>query len=119
VRILRVALALLIAATLVAAATHVSATSTGSPSAAPCTSSALGGAVNGAFRVLSVQSFGCEGDFAYLWATVGTDEADAIGVTEVLAYTTVTERWALVSREKWCHPGLMPEFIYRQGCFSN
>jgi hypothetical protein len=68
--------------------------------------------------VLSVQQFGCQGKFAYLWATVGTNEADAIGVTEVLEFTT-SQRWRLVSRATYCHPGLMPEFIYKQGCFSN
>jgi hypothetical protein len=111
--------ALLIAAALVGAAAHVSATSAPSPSAAPCTSSALSEAVHGAFTVLSVQNFGCEGRFAYLWATVGTNEADAIGVTEVLEYSTLRDRWSLVSRERWCHPGLMAEVVYRQGCFSN
>jgi hypothetical protein len=65
-----------------------------------------------------VQQFGCEGRFAYLWATVGTNEADAIGVTEVLTFAP-SQRWKLVSRAKYCHPTLMPEFIYKLGCFSN
>jgi hypothetical protein len=39
-----------------------------------CSSPVLSEAVHGAFRVMSVQNFGCAGDFAYLWATVGTNE---------------------------------------------
>ena len=117
-RIVRLLVALAIAVALVVAVIHTSETSTSSPLAAPCSSSALSGSVNGAFRVLSVQQFGCQGRFAYLWATVGTNEADAIGVTEVLRFTT-SQRWTLVSRARYCHPGVMPEVIYKQGCFSN
>lgn len=117
-RNVRLLVALVIAVALVVAATHATETSTRSPLAAPCSASALGGAVDGAFRVLSVQQFGCEGRFAYLWATVGTNEADAIGVTEVLTFAP-SQRWKLVSRAKYCHPTLMPEFIYKLGCFSN
>lgn len=112
-------MALVLAAALVVSAWHATERSTTGPLAVPCSSSSLSAAVNGAFRVLSVQQYGCAGHFAYLWATVGTDEADAVGVTEVLEFRTVPQRWALVSRAKFCHPGGLPELVYKQGCFSN
>lgn len=104
---------------LVVAATRVSSTPSTSPVASQCSAHALSEGVNGAFRVMSVQNFGCAGDFAYLWATVGTNETDAIGVTEVLRFKFPTQRWSLVSRAKFCHPLDLPTFVYRLGCFSN
>lgn len=68
---------------------------------------------------MSVQNFGCEGQFAYLWATVGTNSVDAIGVTEVLRFKSATQNWTIVSRQKYCHPHDLPTFVYRLGCFSN
>jgi len=119
VRIFRVVSAVLLVAALLWAVAHVSETRSTVRSVAECSSNALSQAVNGAFRVMSVQNFGCAGDFAYLWATVGTNEADAIGVTEVLKFRPSTQHWVLVSREKYCHPSTLPAFIYKQGCFSN
>ena len=118
-RILRLVGAALVLAALGWAVSHVSATSRVGPDAASCSSPALSEALHGAFRVMSVQNFGCERDFAYLWATVGTNEADAIGVTEVLRFKPPTQRWVVVSRAKYCHPTTLPTFVYKQGCFSN
>lgn len=118
-KIFRLASAVLVVAALGWATARVNATTSTSPLAAQCSTAALSEGVNGAFRVMSVQSFGCAGDFAYLWATVGTNETNAIGVTEVLKFTPSTQRWKLVSRLKYCHPTTLPTFIYRQGCFSN
>jgi hypothetical protein len=89
------------------------------PEAALCSPPALSEALHGAFRVMSVQNFGCAQDFAYLWATVGTNEQDAIGVTEVLQFKVPTQRWTVVSRLKYCHPKTLPTFVYKLGCFSN
>jgi hypothetical protein len=84
----------------------------------PCTTSALGHAFRGQFHLASIQNYGCEGQWAYVWATVGTGE-EAIGVTEVLAYTTTSGQWALVSRAVDCKASILPSVIYHQGCFSN
>jgi hypothetical protein len=84
----------------------------------PCTTSALGRAFDGQFHLASIQNFGCEGQWAYVWATVGTGE-QAIGVTEVLAYDATSGRWAIVSRSVDCKASILPDVIYHQGCFSN
>src|SRR5580692_3914415 len=84
----------------------------------PCTTSALGQAFQGQFHLASVQNFGCEGAWAYVWATVGTGE-QAIGVTEVLAFHATSDRWSIVSRSVDCKASILPSVIYHQGCFSN
>jgi hypothetical protein len=84
----------------------------------PCTTSALGEAFIGEFHLASIQQYGCEGEWAYVWATVGTGE-EAIGVTEVLHYKAAGDRWAIVSRVTDCKATILPSVIYRQGCFSN
>jgi hypothetical protein len=84
----------------------------------PCTAAALGEAFNGQFHLDSIQNFGCEGQWAYVWATVGTGE-EAIGVTQVLTYEARSARWAIVSRETDCKATILPSVVYRQGCFSN
>jgi hypothetical protein len=119
VKIIRLACVVVLLAALVVSMTHVSSIASTSPSPAQCSSNSLSEGVNGAFHVMSVQNFGCEADFAYLWATVGTNDVDAIGVTEVLKFNGHTQRWSLVSRAKYCHPHDLPTFVYLQGCFSN
>lgn len=84
----------------------------------PCTTTALGTAFDGQFHLASIQNYGCEAQWAYVWATVGTGE-EAIGVTEVLAYDARSARWAIVSRATDCKATILPSVIYRQGCFSN
>jgi len=84
----------------------------------PCTTSSLGQAFGGQFHLASIQNFGCEGQWAYVWATVGTGE-QAIGVTEVLAYRATSASWVIVSRSVDCKASILPSVIYRQGCFSN
>jgi hypothetical protein len=116
---IRIVVALLVAGALGRAVSGVSTSTYNGPEAASCSSPALSEALHGAFRVMSVQNFGCAQDFAYLWATVGTNEQDAIGVTEVLRFKVPTERWTVVSRLKYCHPTTLPTFVYKLGCFSN
>jgi len=96
------------------------ARSTGSPAPepAPCTAAALGEAFVGPFALRSMDAFGCVGDFAYAWATVGPT-AHEISVTEVLRFGDATRSWAFVSRLAYCTPGALPEKVYRLGCFSN
>lgn len=84
----------------------------------PCTTATLGRAFDGQFHLASIQNYGCEGEWAYMWATVGTGE-EAIGVTQVLAYDAASGRWAIVSRATDCKATILPSVIYRQGCFSN
>lgn len=95
-------------------------TSSSAPAVAqvPCTTGALGSAFGGQLNLSSIQNFGCEGDWAFVWATVGTG-AHAIGVTEVLSYGATRSRWRIVSRATDCKASILPSVIYRQGCFSN
>ncbi len=94
-------------------ATRATATTSGPPSAGPCTASAL---TSNLINVASVQKFGCESTWAYLWATVGVS-GNEIGVTELMAYANGA--WQPVSRATYCHPGSLPEAVYRGACFSN
>jgi hypothetical protein len=109
-------LALVVATSLAAGAAR--ATSSPAPAAAPCTASALGEAFNGALELQSMDAWGCVGSFAYAWATVGSGPSE-VSVTEVLHVDAASERWVLVSRLTYCHPGTLPDPIYRRGCFSN
>jgi hypothetical protein len=84
----------------------------------PCDTTALGQGFEGQFHLSSIQNYGCEGEWAFVWATVGTG-VHAIGVTEVLAFKTVTQRWSIVSRAVDCKASILPNVVYRQGCFSN
>jgi hypothetical protein len=83
----------------------------------PCTTSALGEGFEGQYHLASIQNYGCEGRWAFTWATVGRG-LYAFGVTEVLNYSA-TNGWALVSRSLDCKASILPHVIYRQGCFSN
>jgi hypothetical protein len=96
--------------------TTSSAASAGPP--VPCTTASLGQAFDGQFHLSSIQNYGCEGSWAFVWATVGTGE-EAIGVTEVLAFSTSAQRWSIVSRATDCKASILPDVVYRQGCFSN
>jgi len=112
-----VAAALVLAALVVLSFRTTSSSATVTPQV-PCTTTALGQAFNGQFHLSSIQNYGCEGDWAFVWATVGTGE-HAIGVTEVLTYDSTTQRWAFVSRAADCKATILPSIVYRQGCFSN
>ena len=113
------AAALLVVVALALAVSQVSQKIVVGPESTSCTPSSLSAADHGSFHVMSVDNFGCAGDFAFLWATVGTTEANAIGVTEVLRFSPRSERWSFVSRAKYCHRTTLPYEVYRQGCFSN
>lgn len=86
------------------------------PLSTPCSASAISAHLT---NVLSVQNYGCEAGWAFLWATVGPNESEAVGVTEVLRFSTPRQDWFVVSRLTYCKPGVMPEYVYRLGCFSN
>jgi hypothetical protein len=88
------------------------------PTAVPCNASAVSAPYTGSFKVRSVQSFGCVGQWAYLWATVGKGVQE-IGVTEVLHYETATSSWHNASRERYCVKHRLPTYVQFWGCNSN
>jgi hypothetical protein len=73
---------------------HSSASCGTFPPVVACDASAISAAYH---EVDSVQSFGCAGSYAYLWATVGKGEGE-IGVTEVAHYDPATSSWKNASR---------------------
>jgi hypothetical protein len=114
----RLVVAIVLLAAFVVASVHTTSSSQPAPVAAPCTSVALGDAFAGHFNLTSMQKFGCEGGWAYAWATVGTGE-QAIGVTQVMHFDRASQKWVFVSRERDCTASILPSVVYRQGCFSN
>jgi hypothetical protein len=110
--------ATLLLVALVVASFHTTSSATSAPVAAPCTSDALAEAFTGQLSLTSMQRFGCEGQWAYAWATVGTGQ-QAIGVTQVLRFEPASARWVIVSRERDCKASILPSVVYRLGCFSN
>lgn len=85
------------------------------PPAIACNASAISAAYH---EVDSVQSFGCAGQFAYLWATVGKGEGE-IGVTEVAHYDLSTSSWKNASRLDYCVDHRLPTYVQFWGCNSN
>ncbi len=114
----RFAAAVVVHAALIVLSLRTTSDFTAAEAPVPCTTSALGHAFRGQFHLGSIQNYGCEGRWAYVWATVGTGE-QAIGVTEVLAYNVTGSHWALVSRAVDCKATILPSVVYHQGCFSN
>jgi hypothetical protein len=117
-KLTRLTVAIVLLAALVVASFHTTSRSYSSPVVAPCTSSALAGAFSAQFKLTSIQKFGCEGEWAYAWATVGTGE-QAIGVTQVMHFDQASQQWVFVSRGRDCKASILPSVVYRQGCFSN
>ncbi len=117
-KLVRLVAAAAILIALVVLSFHATCTTASAVPPVPCTTTALGAAFDGQFHLASIQNYGCEAQWAYVWATVGTGE-EAIGVTEVLAYDARSARWAIVSRATDCKATILPSVIYRQGCFSN
>jgi hypothetical protein len=118
VKLVRLVAAGAILVALVALSFQTTCTTASAVPQVPCTTATLGQAFDGQFHLASIQNFGCEGKWAYVWATVGTGE-QAIGVTQVLTYDARAARWAIVSRATDCKATILPSVIYRQGCFSN
>jgi hypothetical protein len=117
-KLTRLIAALVLLAALAVASFHATSSSRRAAAAVPCTSSALGGAFGGHFKLASIQQYGCEGEWAYAWATVGTGE-HAIGVTQVMHFEQAAQRWVIVSRQRDCKASILPSVVYRLGCFSN
>jgi len=117
-RTLRLVVAALVPLALVVLSFRTTTKSATAAPQLPCTPSSLGMAFNGRMKLDSIQQFGCEGKWAYVWATVGTG-LYAFGVTEVLTFDATVHQWKLVSRATDCKASILPSVIYRQGCFSN
>lgn len=107
--------ALVTAAALGLFVSHSSSSARTFPAVVACNASAISSAYH---QVDSVQSFGCAGQFAYLWATVGKGEGE-IGVTEVAHYDLATSSWKNVSRLHYCVDHRLPTYVQFWGCNSN
>jgi hypothetical protein len=117
-RVLRIAGTVLLLVALGVASARTTSASTRPGLAGPCTSDALGAPFGGPLPLVSIDHFACEGAWAFTWATVGTGQ-HKVGVTEVLHFDVGAQRWQFASRAGVCHRGILPEVVYRQGCFSN
>lgn len=117
-RYLRLAASVAVLAVLVLGAGRAGPAVSQRASSSACTPHGISTAFNGHFTLQSIDNFGCAGAWAFVWATVGTGNHE-IGVTEVLRFDASRQSWVMASRLRWCKPGLLPELVYRQGCFSN
>ena len=88
------------------------------PLLVPCSAAALAAPYHGIDKVRGVDSFGCVGHWAYLWATIGTS-VHKIGVTEVLSYDRATSSWKNASRLTYCNHHRLPHYVEFWGCNSN
>ncbi|HVB51646.1 MAG TPA: hypothetical protein VND89_07940 [Acidimicrobiales bacterium] len=88
------------------------------PLSVPCNASALAASYHGIDEVKSVDSFGCVGHWAYLWATIGSGVHE-VGVTDVLYFNSATASWENASRLKDCNPRTLPHYVEFWGCNSN
>lgn len=117
-KLIRLLGATVLVVALVVASFHTTSRATSATTPAPCSTGALAQAFTGDLTLTSMQRYGCEGQWAYAWATVGSGE-QAIGVTQVLRFNPATSRWMIVSRERDCKANILPSVVYRLGCFSN
>lgn len=115
VRWLRLAGCVAVLAALVVVVVKPSCSAGTFPSAVPCNASALSAPYHG---VDSVSAFGCEGDYAYLWATVGTGPAE-VSVTELLHYDASSATWQNALRADDCPGDKLPAYIEARACNSN
>ena len=104
-----------IVAALIVFVTKPSSSASTFPPSVPCTAAALSAPYHG---VDSVSSFGCVGDWGYLWVTVGTGPAEA-SVTELLAYDAATNEWQNALRANYCEGTTLPAYIEQRACNSN
>ena len=110
---LKLVSALFLVGGLVLVATRATATSGEGPSGAPCSSATLTAHLT---NVDAVEAFGCEGTWAYLWATLGVG-TNQVSVTELMSFAAGA--WSAASRATYCHAGMLPDLVYRKACFSN
>jgi hypothetical protein len=100
------------------ALTKTSSSAVVAPVEAPCAAPALSTPFTGPEKVSAVANYGCEGGWAFLWATIGKGPT-AVGVTEVLRYDQAAQQWRVALRQHVCHATILPHLVYERGCFSN
>ncbi len=88
------------------------------PESTPCYPGALAGAFHGPLALSQMVNYGCEGSWAFVWATIGRG-ARAIGVTEVLYFNRHGSDWRFVQRAVVCSDATLPARIEAKGCHSN
>ncbi len=111
----RLAACAVVLAALAVGVTKPSSSASAFPKAAPCTLANLTASFH---DVDSVTNFGCVGDYAYLWATVGTGPGE-VGVTELLVYNISAGAWKNAIRANYCTGSTLPAYIEQQACNSN
>ncbi|HUY43098.1 MAG TPA: hypothetical protein VMU98_04970 [Acidimicrobiales bacterium] len=110
--------AVLLLAGLVVSASAVSCHRSTMPESTPCFPAALARAFHGPLALTRLDSYGCQGSWAYAWATIGSG-ARAVGVTEVLFFDSRTSHWRFAQRAAVCGNATLPERIDSLGCHSN
>ena len=116
--IARVVIAAAVAAGLGWTVANASATAESAPSAASCTAASVSAPVQHLAPTSGVAAYGCEGSWAYLWATIMAGPM-RVSVTELMHFDVVANAWRFASRATYCHPGDLPDVVYRRACFSN
>ena len=88
------------------------------PESTPCFPAALAGAFHGPLALTHLDNYGCEGSWAFAWATIGSG-ARAVGVTEVLYFDSRSSHWRFAQRAVVCGTATLPARIDALGCHSN
>lgn len=112
-----VAAAVVVAGLGVAASAPTSASSS-MPASTPCYPGSLGAAFSGALALNSIDRYGCAGEYAYVWATIGSGNQE-VSVTEILRFDPSVARWRFASRERVCRTSELPGLVDAGGCHSN
>lgn len=98
--------------------TRATSTIESAPLAASCSAAAVSAPVTHLASTGGVNAYGCDGGWAYLWATIMVGP-NRIGVTELMRFDPTHRLWKFASRATYCHPGVLPGVIYHWACFSN
>jgi len=109
-------LALAVILTLVGIGVILGTPNTQTDAQAACNPAGLTKSWSGEFKVLSVGGYGCEGNWAYVWATIG-DKQHSFSVTELEQFQPLG--WLMVNRATYCPTSIVPKKIRTLGCNSN
>lgn len=103
---------------LIASAGEASCQRSTMPESTPCYPAALAGAFHGPLALTQLVNYGCEGTWAFAWATIGSG-THAVGVTEVLFFDPRSSHWRFAQRAAVCGDATLPARIDALGCHSN
>lgn len=117
-KVSRAVLGVVVVVALGATAASASCVRATMPESTPCVSSALAAPFRGPLVLTQIVNYGCEGPWAFVWATVGTG-LRAVSVTEVLYFDRTSAKWRFVSRAAVCGNGTLPARVDALGCHSN